>query len=278
MDMSIVMPSFNMLSNLKLSCASVADQEGPSHEQIIVDGASTDGTVDWLASQSHIISIIEPDNGMYDAINKGLDASSGKIVSYLSCYEQYLPGALKFVHTYFERHPDVDCVFGDTQVTRPGGELVCFRKSYRPFWPSMAVSILYVFPAAMFFRRRMFDNHERFDPRFRYGGDLEFVIRMLRKGYRFRNARRYLSTSILTGHNRMETDAARRDDDMIEATLPGWVLGMRRPLNVARLALKLASGAYFERPPLSYAVYVPGAEHRRVTFEARHVSPKWRES
>ena len=71
-DFSIITPSFNMLDYLKLCCASVADQDGASFEHIVVDGASTDGTAEWLRQARNITSISEKDDGMYDAINKGL--------------------------------------------------------------------------------------------------------------------------------------------------------------------------------------------------------------
>src|SRR5262249_2079867 len=137
-DMSVVTPSLNMLGYLSRCCASVADQMGPLCEHLVVDGGSTDGTIDWLAGQRRIRSILGPDRGMYDAINKGFLASTGGILSYLSCDEQYLPGALQFVSTYFETHPETDVVFGDTLVTRPDGRLVCFRKAYQPVWQFIA--------------------------------------------------------------------------------------------------------------------------------------------
>ena len=277
MDVSVITPSFNMLSYLKLCCASVADQGRALREHIVVDGGSTDGTVEWLDTQPHITSIVEKDNGMYDAINKGLQICNGQIFSYLSCDEQYLPGTLDFVSLYFEKHPDVDGLFGDTIITWSDGRFAAFRKSYKPFWPLIGASILYVFPSSMFLRRRVIDNGERFDARFKDRGDGEFVMRLLRRGYRLRNTRRYLSTFTLTGQNRSQTIAARSEDDLINSILPTWVRRMHRPLNLARLGLKLASGAYFERPPLSYAIYVPGAapDHGRLAFRAHRLSQKW---
>jgi glycosyltransferase involved in cell wall biosynthesis len=136
--MSVITPSLNMLGYLQRCCISVADQMGPRCEHIVVDGGSTDGTVEWLANQPRIASLVGRDRGMYDAINRGLTASSGGILSYLSCDEQYLPGALQSVSRYFERHPEIDAVFGDTLVTRPDRSLVCFRKAYQPVWPFIA--------------------------------------------------------------------------------------------------------------------------------------------
>ncbi len=275
-ELSIITPSYNMLGYLQRCCASVADQTGPRHEHIVADGGSSDGTVEWLNAQRRLNSIIGPDRGMYDAINKGLLASSGRIVAYLSCDEQYLPGTLEAVRTYFEMHPEVDVVFGDTLVTRPDGSLVCFRKAYAPLWPFIASSDLYNFPSSMFLRRRVVDDGNLFDPTFKDVGDAEYVIRLLREGYRMATFRRYLSAFTLTGSNRSQAPSVRIERERLHATLPGWVNRARVPLNVARLLLKLASGAYFERPPLRYALHLSATDGGRTLFETLAPSPRWR--
>jgi glycosyltransferase involved in cell wall biosynthesis len=273
---SVITPSFNMLGYLQRCSASIDDQTCPSHEHLVVDGGSTDGTIEWLHAQPGITSIVGRDQGMYDAINKGLRASSGEIVSYLSCDEQYLPGALESVSEYFDAHPDVDLVFGDTLVTRPDGSLVCFRKAYAAIWPFIASSDLYNFPSSMFLQRRIAEQGELFDPEFKDVGDAEFVIRLLRKGYRLATFRQYLSTFTLTGANRSQNPAVRAEGERLRRRFPAWVRYARPPLNVARLLLKLTSGAYFERPPLRYSMYVSAADGQRTTFETHTPSPRWR--
>jgi glycosyltransferase involved in cell wall biosynthesis len=274
--MSIITPSFNMGSYLKRCCASVADQQGPAHEHIVVDGGSTDGSAEWLRCAGHITSIIGKDQGMYDAINKGLAISRGSIISYLSCDEQYLPGTLAHVEHYFAKHPHVDGVFGDTLVTWPDGRLISFQKSYPPIWPLIVTSQLYVFPSSMFLRRTFIDRGELFNPRFKYSGDGELVIRLLRKGYRLRTTRGYLSAFTITGSNRGQESMAQAEERWIAETVPRWVYRQRVGLNIARRMLKLVSGAYFERPPLRYAIYLWDTDAGRVSFEARHLSPRWR--
>jgi hypothetical protein len=102
------------------------------------------------------------------------------------------------------------------------------------------------------------------------------VVRLLRKGYRLRTTRRYLSAFTITGSNRSQDARAQTEDSLLAATVPAWVSWLRLPLNVARLTLKFASGAYFEQAPLSYALYVSDAEGGRVPVNAQHLSPKWR--
>src|ERR1700694_5003916 len=113
MKVSVVTPSFKQLPWLKLCVASVADQVGVEIEHIVQD-AGTGGDLEiWAASQPSLRLFVEPDAGMYDAINRGLRRATGEICAYLNCDEQYLPGALQAVEKFFQSHPEVDMVFGD---------------------------------------------------------------------------------------------------------------------------------------------------------------------
>src|SRR5579859_3783100 len=116
MSFSIVTPSFRNSKWLKLCIASVADQEGVEFEHIVQDSCSDDGTQDWLPRDPRVRAFIEKDTGMYDAVNRGFRRAQGDILAYLNCDEQYLPGALPAVRQFFERHPEIDMVFGDVVV------------------------------------------------------------------------------------------------------------------------------------------------------------------
>jgi glycosyltransferase involved in cell wall biosynthesis len=280
MDLSIITPSFNMLTYLKRACASVADQEGVSHEHIVVDACSTDGTPEWLRGQITLQSIVEKDNGMYDAINKGLRKAKGEILGYINCDEQYLPGTLSAVRSHFDRCPDTDVLFGSTLITYPDGSLATFRKSYPTIEPFVLSSHLYSFTCSMFFRRRIIDRGDQFDARYRLVGDLEFVVRLLRRGYRFRHTTKYLSAFTLTGSNMgfsADGTFARtsREGQMIESWRPWWVRRFQRPLDGVRVAVKLLSGAYFQGGPIIYAVYGTEDATRRSWFRVERAPRRW---
>src|SRR5215467_9854016 len=112
MRFSIVTPSFRSSRWLKLCIASVADQ-GVTLEHIIQDAGSDDGTLDWLPRDPRVKAFIEKDQGMYDAINRGLKRSKGDLLAWLNCDEQYLPGALRTANAFFEKNPQIDVLFGD---------------------------------------------------------------------------------------------------------------------------------------------------------------------
>ena len=132
MKFSIITPSFRNSPWLKLCVASVADQQGVDAEHIVQDAGSDDGTLDWLTHDPRVQAYVEKDNGMYDAINRGLRRARGELLAYLNCDEQYLPGALKTVSDFFDRHPGVDVVFGDCVVVDAAGRYVCERQTLKP--------------------------------------------------------------------------------------------------------------------------------------------------
>jgi len=272
---SVVTPSYNMLGYLKRCCASVADQEGVAFEHIVMDAVSGDGTVEWLASNDNVKAVVEKDNGMYDAINKGWAQARGEIVSYLNCDEQYLPGTLQHVWEYFQAHPQVDILFGNLLLIRPDGSLISYRKGFQPRWLYILTSHLYVLSCTMFLRRRIIDDGFRFDPQFKNVGDADFVLRVLRSGYRARHVKKYLAAFAMTGAN-MSADAnAQREKTLLWRDAPAWLRFLRLPMNGLRLMEKTLSGAYSQRMPLEYAVYnSPDARVRRQ-FSAQSASFRW---
>jgi len=90
MDISIVTPVFNSVRWIQLCLQSVRHAlQGRNYEHIVVDGGSTDGTLDYLSQQKDIHLILGPDKGMYDALNKGMATARGRILGHLNADEQY---------------------------------------------------------------------------------------------------------------------------------------------------------------------------------------------
>lgn len=265
-----------MLGYLKRCCASVSDQSSVTFEHIVIDGGSTDGTAEWLGSQRHITGVIQEDNSMYEAINKGLLLAKGKFISYLNSDEQYLPDTLKFVKEYFDLHPETDILFGNLLLVRPNGSLIAYRKAYQPRWFYILTSHLYIFSCTMFMRRRIIDDGFQFDKRLRAVGDQDFVVRLLRHGYRAAYINKYLAAFTMTGKNMSAGQNALLESERIFAEAPKWVRLLRLPLNMARLTEKLISGAYWQKMPLEYALYDSDDAVKRRTFKVERASFRWR--
>lgn len=274
MDFSIVTPSRNMLTYLKRCSASILDQEGVSVEHIVADAVSNDGTVEWLRANPNVTAMVQKDEGMYDAINKGIEKAQGDFIAYLNCDEQYLPGTLAEVKKAFDRNPQSDIVFGDTLLVRPDGTLISFRKTYPLRAMYLRISPFYVTTCSLFFRRRIFDQGFSFDKKFRDSGDKEFMIRLLDHGYRSTLIRRYLSTFTMTGNNMSTQSNAEKENRELRNAAPAVLKLLRWPLTGLRLLEKFAHGGYFTRFPIHYQIYI-SSELTRDHFTAHQATYRW---
>jgi glycosyltransferase involved in cell wall biosynthesis len=113
-DISIITPVFNSILWIDLCVRSVRHAlQGRNYEHIVVDGGSTDGTLDYLNQQKDIRLIPGPDKGMYDALNKGMATARGRILGHLNADEQYDRTGLSFALEKLEQSR-ADAVFGPT--------------------------------------------------------------------------------------------------------------------------------------------------------------------
>jgi glycosyltransferase involved in cell wall biosynthesis len=277
MDFSIVTPSYNMRDYLIRCHASIADQAGATYEHIVMDGGSTDGTVEWLNSRAEIISESRPDNGMYEAVNRGFKRTSGDIIIHLNCDEQLLPGTLSLIKRYFQQNESVDVVYGDTLTIRLDGSLVAYRKAFPLARPLFFSSPLYISTAATFLRRRFIEQDDVYDETYKICGDLELYERLSRKGYVFAYLRNYLSTFTVTGMN-LSADRERVAPEyrrFLKGS-PRYVSCMRPFWRGAGWILKAIYGCYYHHGALRYSVYGNNNVRQRNTFVDEHPSFRWR--
>ena len=94
LKISIVTPSFNSIRTIRATIESVAKQDYPHVEHIVVDGASTDGTIEILKGNPRLIWVSEKDDGHYHAMDKGTRRASGEVVAILNADDCYRPGVL----------------------------------------------------------------------------------------------------------------------------------------------------------------------------------------
>ena len=133
LKISIVTPCFNSARFIEATIRSVINQSHDNIEYIIIDGGSTDGTVDIIRKYEDRLAfwVSEPDDGMYDAVNKGFDHATGEIMAWLNSDDIYLPDALATVSKAFEKQRDVEWLHGrDVRIDESGSVV---RKNMR-FW------------------------------------------------------------------------------------------------------------------------------------------------
>jgi glycosyltransferase involved in cell wall biosynthesis len=267
-EVSIITPSFRNSQWLRLCIASVADQQGVEVEHIVQDSCSDDGTQAWLPKDPRVKAFIEKDQGMYDAVNRGFRRSTGQVLAYLNCDEQYLPGALQAVHGFFAAHPEVDVLLPDTIVTGPAGDYLCHRYSLVPRKYQLWVRFP-VLTCALFVRRRVVEEMGLcFDTQWRDVGDCFWVTEMFRRGLRFAVLPRFTSVFTDTGVNMNLSPNALRERRLKWQMAPRPARLLACPIIVLyRLRLTLR-GAPFQKP-FDFSLYTLASPDRRVT---RHVA------
>ncbi|MAM27953.1 MAG: hypothetical protein CMC13_02930 [Flavobacteriaceae bacterium] len=120
MKISVLTPSYNAGKYLKTSIESVLNQTYTNWEHIVVDGQSTDNTVDILKSYSHINWISENDRGQSDAMNKAFRMSTGDIIIYLNADDYFYEDAFQVIVDVFKNQNEVDMVVGNLYVDKEG--------------------------------------------------------------------------------------------------------------------------------------------------------------
>ena len=182
---TVVTPSYNQAQFLERTILSVLNQNYPNLEYIIIDGGSTDGSVEIIKRYESKLAywVSEPDRGQSHAINKGWKMSSGQILAYLNSDDTYRDGALFSIAKYFTKHHEVDMVYGDVYVIDEMDRLVypfiCaefnlqrYIKDCNYFIPQQAV----------FFRRQIFEKVGLLDENLHFKMDRDYFIRIGMKG------------------------------------------------------------------------------------------------
>ena len=180
---SIVTPCLNGLPFIHEAIQRVLDQGYPNVEHIVVDGGSTDGTLELLEQFPRVRVVGGPDKGVYDALNKGILLASGEIVGLLNTDDLYAKDALILVGRRFSQREDLLMVCGEAIVFRTHPEDGWIRLSKhtkaRKTWASPRSLLLgKPFINSRFFRRRIFDETGLFDTRYRFAADRDLLIRM----------------------------------------------------------------------------------------------------
>ena len=174
---SVVTTTYNDIENLKRILAEVKKQTYPNIEHIIVDGGSTDGTVDFLKEleekePGRISWMSEKDNGIYDAINKGIRMATGEIVG--CCFDRYADeGVLMRMVEIMEKegtdgvHGDLCYMDGDRIVRKWHQGQGVIRSGWMPGHPTL------------YLKKEVYDRFGLYRTDYRISGDYEFMVRIL---------------------------------------------------------------------------------------------------
>jgi predicted NodU family carbamoyl transferase/GT2 family glycosyltransferase len=201
---SIVTPSFKQGAFIEQTLLSVVDQQYPNLEYFVQDGASTDETVDVLKRYEGRITAWEsqPDEGQSHAINLGFARTSGEIMAWLNSDDLLLPGALATVVDYFNRHPEVDVVYGNRLLIDENGMQI--GRWIMPGHDSAVLSwVDYVPQETLFWRRSIWDKTGgKIDESFKFAMDWDLLVRFRDAGATFAHIPRFLGAFRIHAHQK----------------------------------------------------------------------------
>jgi glycosyltransferase involved in cell wall biosynthesis len=181
---SIVTPCLNRVEFIEEAIESVLAQKYPLIEHIVVDGGSTDGTLQRLARYANLRVISEPDRGLYDALNKGLRMATGEVIGHLNSDDAYAPGAFaKFAAAFAD--PTVDAVYGGADIIE--GARLSEGRLVRRFDARAEIELSFAnlthgvpITNARMFRRTVYERVGYADLRYRIASDRDFLLRVAR--------------------------------------------------------------------------------------------------
>lgn len=180
---SIVTPSFNQVRYLEATIESVLSQDYPRIEYIVIDGGSSDGSVEIIRKyESHLAYwVSEKDKGQADAINKGLARAKGDILAWLNSDDYYLPNAISNAVKVFEGIPGLVMAYGDMLAVDEQGQTINHLK-YRQLSLEDLLCFQILGQPAVFFRREAFEKTGRLDPTFHFLLDHHLWLRIAQEG------------------------------------------------------------------------------------------------
>jgi glycosyltransferase involved in cell wall biosynthesis len=187
MKLTIITPSLNQAAYLERTLESVLDQGYEPLEYLVVDGGSTDGSVDILRRYDERLTwwVSEPDSGQTDALNKALKRATGDVIAYINSDDYYLPGAFAAATGALRANPAARWVVGRCVfIDADSGERVVWTPEQPKRMRSTWVLAPWGVPqAATFWRREVFDELGLFREDMHYTFDTEFGLRLALNGH-----------------------------------------------------------------------------------------------
>lgn len=196
--LSVITIVYNNARDIERTMLSVINQIYPNIEYIVIDGKSTDDTLQIIEKyQSRIAKLIsEKDEGIYDAMNKGLANATGDYVIFMNSGDEFFEPTT--VHEVFATSPDADIYYGETEMINDEGQSLGQRRhkapeqfSWRDFKYGMSIS-----HQAIYIRRSLTEPYDR---QYQLSADIDWIIRAAKKAKKIVNVNRYVAKYLVGG-------------------------------------------------------------------------------
>lgn len=181
---SVITPSLNQGEFIERTILSVLNQDYPNIEYIVMDGGSTDNTIETLKDyEDRLIWKSEPDNGQSHAINKGFRMATGEILAWLNSDDTYKPNTIRTAVRYLVKHPQVDMVYGNGHLIDEEDHLIGeFKSSPMDLRACLYHGRINIFQASVFFRKSVFEKIGLLDEKLHITMDIDYWIRIAQQG------------------------------------------------------------------------------------------------
>ena len=180
---SIITPSFNQAQYLEETILSVLNLEYNNIEYIIIDGGSTDGSVDIIKKYEDRLKawISEPDKGQTDAINKGFGMAKGEFLAWINSDDTYLPYAVSEAISLFRENPELGLVYGDCNFIDKNGMVIGKFNAQQTNYRRLRRGGVYIPQQSSFFRADLWRKVGPLDPSFYFAMDYDLWVRLARE-------------------------------------------------------------------------------------------------
>jgi glycosyltransferase involved in cell wall biosynthesis len=177
---SIVTPSYMQARFLESTIRSVLEQDYPKIEYIIVDGGSTDASVDIIQRYADRLAwwVSEKDKGQTDAINKGFTHANGDILAWLNSDDTYQPHAITEAVEFLQTHPDAGMVYGDTNFIDENGHTIGRFPAAQTDLRRLRQGYVHIPQQASFWRANLWKQVGPLDPSFYFAMDYDLWVRL----------------------------------------------------------------------------------------------------
>lgn len=243
-SISVITPSFNQACFLERTIRSVLNQGYPSLEYIVIDGGSTDGSVDIIRKYADRLSywVSEPDRGQVEAINKGLERATGDWVCWQNSDDVFFPGAFAELAEAAAKHPEAGLIAGNMMLIDAHDQPLRDLRYVTPNYTAMLAEGMLIANQAAFWRRDVQQRVGLIDERYHCSFDYDWFLR-LTQACRGVHVNRNWGALRLHGATKTSNQAALFAEEnrqiLAGREVPGW---KRRCYQARRLAQMLARG------------------------------------
>lgn len=181
---SIVTVCFNSSKTIEQTIKSVINQSYKNIEYIIIDGGSTDGTLDIIREYEPYITywVSEPDKGIYDAMNKGIQVATGELIAFLNSDDWYEEGILEYCADAFDK-TNADVLYGDMVVVDSNGKIIKRLSPKNTDLDNMLYETVVYHPST--FVKTSIMRKRPFDTKYHICADIDLFTDLYVKNYRF---------------------------------------------------------------------------------------------